>query len=410
MQSLIRRTTAFLTPSSSTTNLIPTSTPDSQTFIFPTVSTSTDGPDCLADCSSCTIHYPAKWSIDESDELYGHVQGWATHLLIATGKSDWVRDIADERGSLMEAVGGYLEGKKKKKDDDGGGEEEAGLANGRCMVSACNVPVPEGGGGGEEGETDVVVLPSWEVVERVAPSRVQDLMEGYVARASTTESPAPPRRHEPRQMHIPDSAKAASQPPTQSPALDILPSPIPPTPRRTPSPQPAHNFPFPTRPLPHRALILLCSQKTRDARCGQSAPLLRREFERHLRPLGLYRDLHDDRPGGVGIYFISHVGGHRYSANVIVYRRGGGWEGALVGEAAEGEGKGGRMEIDGGTGESMGGGGGGGGEAMQGIWLARVRPEDCEGIIKYTVLKGKVVKPERQLRGGFDRTRGLTSW
>lgn len=50
------------------------------------------------------------------------------------------------------------------------------------------------------------------------------------------------------------------------------------------------------------------------------------------------------------------------------------------------------------------------GEAAQGIWLARVRPEDCEGIVKFTVLKGKVVKPDRQLRGGFDRGRALVSW
>lgn len=55
-------------------------------------------------------------------------------------------------------------------------------------------------------------------------------------------------------------------------------------------------------------------------------------------------------------------------------------------------------------------GGEGMGEGSQCIWLARVRPEDCEGIVKFTVLKGKVVKPERQLRGGFDRERGLVSW
>jgi hypothetical protein len=48
--------------------------------------------------------------------------------------------------------------------------------------------------------------------------------------------------------------------------------------------------------------------------------------------------------------------------------------------------------------------------AVQCIWLARVRPADCESIIKYTVLQGKVVKPERQLRGGFDRERGVVSW
>lgn len=38
------------------------------------------------------------------DELFGHVNGWATHLLVATGKTDWVRDVADEKGSVMEAV------------------------------------------------------------------------------------------------------------------------------------------------------------------------------------------------------------------------------------------------------------------------------------------------------------------
>ena len=141
------------------------------------------------------------------------------------------------------------------------------------------------------------------------------------------------------------------------------------------------NTPLRSHTCPHGAVILLCSQRTRDARCGQSAPLLRREFERHLRRLGLYRDLDDNRPGGVGIYFISHVGGHKYAANVIVYRR---RDFQNDGQQEEG--------------------------ACQGIWLARVKPEDCENIIRYTVLKGKVVKPQYQLRGGFDRERGVISW
>ena len=50
------------------------------------------------------------------------------------------------------------------------------------------------------------------------------------------------------------------------------------------------------------------------------------------------------------------------------------------------------------------------GEAAQCIWLARVRPEDCENIVRFTVLQGKVVKPDRQLRGGFDREKGVVSW
>jgi hypothetical protein len=50
------------------------------------------------------VKYPAKFNVDQEDELYGQVKGWATHLLVATGKSDWVRDVADEVGSVMEAI------------------------------------------------------------------------------------------------------------------------------------------------------------------------------------------------------------------------------------------------------------------------------------------------------------------
>jgi hypothetical protein len=41
---------------------------------------------------------------DETEELFGHVKGFSTHLIVATGKTDWVRDVADEKGSIMEAV------------------------------------------------------------------------------------------------------------------------------------------------------------------------------------------------------------------------------------------------------------------------------------------------------------------
>lgn len=97
------------------------------------------------------------------------------------------------------------------------------------------------------------------------------------------------------------------------------------------------------------------------------------------------------------MYFISHVGGHKFAANVMVYRRAAVDEGELDEDANKDDGvvRRGREEW---------------GEGSQCIWLARVRPEDCEGIVKHTVLKGKVIKPDRQLRGGFDREKGLVSW
>lgn len=105
------------------------------------------------------------------------------------------------------------------------------------------------------------------------------------------------------------------------------------------------------------------------------------------------------------------MGGHKYAANVMVYRRR--METGIAGGNAEGTGSGaatprlldGEKDPNGAGGETEEDEG-----AVQGIWLARVRPEDCEGIIKYTVLQGKVVKPDRQLRGGFDRERGVVSW
>jgi hypothetical protein len=96
--------------------------------------------------------------------------------------------------------------------------------------------------------------------------------------------------------------------------------------------------------------------------------------------LGLARDFDDERPGGVGIYFINHVGGHKYSANVLIYRR--------------------HLTPDGKPLD----------EAAQCMWLARIKPQDCENLVRYTILQGKLVKPGQQLRGGFDRSTQLTSW
>jgi hypothetical protein len=441
MISAIQRARTFLTPTPSSTNIHKSSlngdaftTAPTTTTLFPTVDPAIDGEDCDHDCATCTIEYPKKFSIDEDDKLYGHVKGWQTHMLVATGKTDWVRDVADEKGSVMEAVGKH-------------GQQ---LRNGKLMLSASNIPLPCDGDGdvgmanpGWGAATTVLLLPSWTVVEGVRPGNVPELLDGMVAKSVTNTTPlkravepqsesetingTKDEEREPPSDTQPPAAES-QQPPAQDPALTIPSSngtAIVPTTKTTSEHPSSDEQPltlkktltfthaFRTHPSPHLALILLCSQKTRDARCGQSAPLLRREFERHLRPLGLYRDTHDTRPGGVGIYFISHVGGHKYSANVMVYRRrglerlaglfsAGGGGGGLASGAGSGTSTPMSLgpEINGVEDEG----------AVQGIWLARVRPEDCEGIIKYTVLQGKVVKPERQLRGGFDRERSVTSW
>lgn len=376
MQALLSKGIARLTPNTSSSNLALstgfTKAPTA-TVLFPPVDPAVDGDDCDHDCASCSVHYPAKFSIDEDDKLYGHVNGWSTHLVVATGKSDWVRDVADEKGSVMEAVGKYGTDKVK---------------NGKLMLSASNMPTPDGeyhGPGGHD-KTRVLLLPAWKMIDNVRPGDVKDLMEGVVAQSVTNISPLGNTiQHANGRSDEEKPVEANGGTDSHDNGLEVS-SEANADPPRIATPLPSK---FTISACPHRAIILMCSQKTRDARCGQSAPLLRKEFERILRPMGLYRDLHDERPGGVGIYFISHVGGHKYSANIMVYRR--------DGRKQEG--------IDGSTDDAS-----LSEEAVQCIWLARVRPEECENIVKHTVLQGKVVKPHTQLRGGFDRENKLVSW
>jgi hypothetical protein len=147
------------------------------------------------------------------------------------------------------------------------------------MMSASNIPIPESD---IENATRVLLLPAFVFVDNVTPANVPALINDVI-------NPAP--------VNMAKPSSAASSLTVASPML--------------------------VRQCPYDYLVLLCSHKTRDARCGQSAPIIKKELERHLRPLGLLRDLHDDRPGGVGIYFVSHVGGHKFAANMLVYRRAG---------------------------------------------------------------------------------------
>jgi len=415
MQSVLAKTRAFLTPTSSSANIHDATsgkfrTEKDASSLFAKPDPKIDGEDCLHDCASCTESLPRKWEIDEEDELYGFVKGWETHLVIGTGKTDWVRDVTEENGSLMQAVGNL-------------GVE---LSNGKLMLSASDMPttsdcgtiheawgMTEGKNGstyGNEGKTKCLLLPRWEMVEGVGINEAKWLLDDVVSKSSTNSTPLS-KEHATRTQAVQSSKPTQGQMVVQKEDEDVPDASGLSLHDNKPQPQnngtangssnasdtnddtilTTHEPLIPRsipagvtmKPCPHKAVILMCSHGTRDWRCGKSAPILRREFERHLRPLGLFRDFDDERPGGVGIYFINHVGGHKYSANVMIYRR----EGRDADGAAESS-----------------------SEAVQGIWLARVRPEDCENIVRYTVLQGKVIKPQRQLRGGFDRERGVLSW
>jgi hypothetical protein len=63
----------------------------SDTQLFPKTTPEVDGEQCLRDCEGCVSKLPSKFHIDESKHLYGHLKPFQRHLIVATGKSDWVR-------------------------------------------------------------------------------------------------------------------------------------------------------------------------------------------------------------------------------------------------------------------------------------------------------------------------------
>jgi (2Fe-2S) ferredoxin len=117
--------------------------------------------------------------------------------------------------------------------------------------------------------------------------------------------------------------------------------------------------------------ILICSHNSRDTRCGTLGPILRAEFVTQLSHLGLATStekfLPQADPQAVNVGCISHIGGHAWAGNVIIY---------FPGDVAHGL-------------------------AGMGVWYGRVEPRHVEGIVRETVLGGRVI--EELFRGGIGR-------
>ncbi|KAJ4201810.1 hypothetical protein NW767_006348 [Fusarium falciforme] len=141
-------------------------------------------------------------------------------------------------------------------------------------------------------------------------------------------------------------------------------------------------------------LVLICGHGGRDARCGIMAPVLETEFKEKLRsegldvlegavqvPIGLeevQRIQGEAGPEGTTarVGLISHIGGHKFAGNVIIY---------LPPHMKMGD-----MPHP---------------LAGHGIWYGRVEPKNVEGIVKETILKGNVVAD--MFRGGIDAQRRM---
>lgn len=146
--------------------------------------------------------------------------------------------------------------------------------------------------------------------------------------------------------------------------------------------EPALRRQFPGARQVDEIIILICGHGGRDQRCGTLGPILQAEFEEKLERQNV-RVLKDtpvaealemdpveqekqDYVPAARVGLISHIGGHKFAGNVIVYIPTS-WTGHPL--------------------------------AGKGIWYGRVEPSHVEGIVGKTVFDGKVIKDH--FRGGI---------
>ena len=139
-------------------------------------------------------------------------------------------------------------------------------------------------------------------------------------------------------------------------------------------------------------MVLICGHGGRDARCGLLGPVLEEEFISTLPRFGIEvltgavsatnpAATEGETGKGEGmkarVGLISHIGGHKFAGNVIIYLPP-------------------SLRLENGDAHHL---------AGMGIWYGRVEPKNVEGLIKATVKEGKVV--EDMFRGGVQKGRGL---
>jgi len=300
--------------------------------------------DCLACNSPCTDEEQASYpsyilkSVDRELPLMGSVKPYGRHLLISTGKADWVHSIDEEDGSVAQGLFRALYESKY------GGRKRDGEA--RIMMSNTSFAPSRIG----SGKTEVVVMPEWKIVRNVSVDTSQQFVKRYID---------------------------ASEEGKESVLSDEV--------------------------LPFHSVVLICSHGKRDKRCGVTARYLVKAFESGLRRRDIYRSFDDTRTeaqggvkgGGTVIGTLSHVGGHKFAGNVIIYRRRTRsmeelhekLKNVLLTNAENPEDADKVSET---VKDDV---------QAEGIWLGRVEPKHVEAIIEEVILKGKVFK--ELYRGGL---------
>ncbi|KXS96008.1 hypothetical protein AC578_3911 [Pseudocercospora eumusae] len=281
---------------------------------------------CPAPTCQCR-ESPSGLDIERESNINGSMASYAEQVLICTGKNDWKSRIEDEEDAvLVRQLKGFL---------TRGGKYADPYHN--ILLTNVSFP-PQIDDSGQTTTASAFLFPSFTYLPSIPTdaSSVETLIQAFIL---------PQTLHNEQQKF-----------PLRRPELQ----------RQFPGFRPVDEI-----------LVLICGHGGRDERCGKLGPLLQAEFEeklerRDVQILGNDEDSTGDgkeRIPSARVGLISHIGGHKWAGNVILYIPPTLHNNALAGK---------------------------------GIWYGRVSPENVEGIVAKTVMEGKVIK--ELLRGVIDRS------
>ncbi|EHY55268.1 hypothetical protein HRR83_009069 [Exophiala dermatitidis] len=362
-------------------------------------------PKCPAATCTCSL-MPEGLDIDREKNLNGTMSPYSQHLIIPTGRSDWTSKIEDEKDT---AVWGRFTAEIKTLLGRGG---EFHDPYNNILISTSSFTPWElakrkktnTADGSVQREVDALLFPAFQHVRGLNLDADPDLPKKFVRSCLL---PDPDRLHPVYKDMSETERLAKTRDPSAGKSL-VLKSVEAPT-------------------------ILICSHGQRDSRCGILGPLLHGEFARYMGRRGgeiqlvprssefvrrradeagsedkdsnaekdISSDEHVDFPDSpsssisqssssgsrssrptdgklkrinVNLGMVSHIGGHKWAGNVILYIPP-------------------NFTPDNGIKHPL---------AGMGIWYGRVEPRHVQGIIEQTLMQGKVI--QELFRGGVART------
>lgn len=236
-----------------------------------------DVSECAEECSGCPTKYPSSVKIEYDGALWDLTKPYGLHLVVTTGKTDWPHDACLTSHTVAHQVLKWADSAKLT----GLGSESDPSNTIKVSTSSIFLLNHEKSSDYDTNKiADILILPLFVWIRDVHESNAKEVLSKVIPDLV--------------EAHVSGSKDPFKKEYPEFPEIKVVPDPL-------------------------KAHVFLCSHRTRDKRCGVTAPIMKKEMDIHLRDLGLLRDFGEERPGGVHVSFINHVGGHKYSANVIIY-------------------------------------------------------------------------------------------